>query len=59
MRALMEARYPVYAEADIVVESRDVARDVIASDVVNAIAAHFGYSPGIFTAGASAAQNIP
>lgn len=37
MRKLMEARYPVYAEADIVVESRDVAHEVIVTDVIEAL----------------------
>ena len=38
MRELMEKRYPIYAEADITVESRDVAHDLIVSDVVEALA---------------------
>jgi shikimate kinase len=37
MRELMKQRYPVYAEADITVESRDVPHDVIVSDVVEAL----------------------
>lgn len=37
MRELMKKRYPVYAEADITVESRDVPHDVIVSDVVEAL----------------------
>jgi shikimate kinase len=37
MRELMKTRYPVYAEADITVESRDVPHDVIVSDVVEAL----------------------
>jgi shikimate kinase len=39
MRQLMEARYPVYAEADITVESRDVPHDVIVDEVLAALAA--------------------
>ena len=38
MRKLMEKRYPIYAEADITVESRDVAHDLIVGDVVEALA---------------------
>jgi shikimate kinase len=38
MRRLIEVRYPVYAEADIVVESRDVAHEIIAAEVVEALA---------------------
>jgi shikimate kinase len=38
MRELMEKRYPIYAEADITVESRDVAHDLVVGDVVEALA---------------------
>jgi shikimate kinase len=38
MRKLMQLRYPVYAEADITVESRDVPHDMIVYDVVEALA---------------------
>jgi shikimate kinase len=38
MRDLMQTRYPVYAEADITVESRDLPHDVIVVDVVEALA---------------------
>jgi shikimate kinase len=38
MRELMKKRYPIYAEADITVESRDVSHDVIVADVVEALA---------------------
>lgn len=37
MRELMEKRYPVYAEADITVESREIPHDVIVADVVEAL----------------------
>jgi shikimate kinase len=37
MRKLMDERYPVYATADITVESRDVAHEVIVHDVLNAL----------------------
>lgn len=37
MRSLMTARYPIYAEADITVESRDVAHEVIVTDVIEAL----------------------
>lgn len=37
MRNLMAARYPIYAEADIVVESRDVAHEIIVTDVIAAL----------------------
>lgn len=34
MKKLMDERYPVYAEADIVVQSRDVAHDVIVGEII-------------------------
>lgn len=37
MRDLMEKRYPVYAEADITVESRDVPHDVIVNEIIAAL----------------------
>jgi shikimate kinase len=38
MRALMEIRHPVYALADITVQSRDVAHDVIVGEILAALA---------------------
>jgi shikimate kinase len=38
MRDLIEARYPVYSQADITVESRDVPHGSIVSDVIRALA---------------------
>lgn len=38
MRGLMDARYPVYAEADLVVESRDVPHEVIVDEIVGMLA---------------------
>jgi len=37
MRMLMAERYPVYAEADVTVESRDVPHDVIVDEVLAAL----------------------
>jgi shikimate kinase len=37
MRELMEKRYPIYAEADITVESRDVPHELIVADTVEAL----------------------
>ena len=34
MRQLMDARYPVYAEADITVESRDLPHEVIVGEII-------------------------
>ncbi|MEZ2131691.1 MULTISPECIES: shikimate kinase [unclassified Sinorhizobium] len=36
---LMKARYPIYAEADLTISSRDVRKEVIVSEVLAAIAA--------------------
>jgi shikimate kinase len=41
MRRLIDERYPVYREADIIVESRDVPHDIMVSDVIRAIANHY------------------
>jgi shikimate kinase len=48
MKELMEARYPIFATADIVVESRDVPHDVIVEEIIETLAAspHLATSPG-------------
>jgi shikimate kinase len=38
MRTLMEVRYPVYATADITVESRDLPHDAIIGEIIEALA---------------------
>lgn len=40
MRDLMQARYPVYAEADLTVESRDIPHDSIVGEIILALARH-------------------
>jgi len=40
MRALVETRYPIYATADVTVESRDLPHDAMVSEIVEALAAH-------------------
>lgn len=37
MRDLIAKRYPIYADADIIVESRDVPHDVIVNEVIAAL----------------------
>lgn len=37
MRRLMEERYPVYANADVTVESRDVVHETIVAEIVEAL----------------------
>jgi shikimate kinase len=39
MRRLMETRYPVYATADITVESRDLPHDTIVGEIIEVLAA--------------------
>jgi shikimate kinase len=40
MRSLVETRYPIYAMADITVESRDLPHDVMVLEIIEALAAH-------------------
>jgi shikimate kinase len=42
MKKLMTERYPIYEEADVIVESRDVPHDVIVGAVIDALAAKLG-----------------
>jgi shikimate kinase len=46
MRALMAERYPIYAEADLVVDSSDVPHDVIVGAAIEALAAKLGCAEG-------------
>jgi shikimate kinase len=39
LQRLMEARYPMYAEADVTVVSRDVPQDQVATEVIEALIA--------------------
>jgi len=40
MRALMDQRYPIYAEADIAIDSREVMHEVIVDEIVAALNQH-------------------
>lgn len=40
MQSLMEQRYPIYAQADIEIMSRDDKKEVIAAEMIDALAAH-------------------
>jgi shikimate kinase len=42
MRRLIKARYPVYAQADIVVDSRNVSHRAVVCDVASALARQLG-----------------
>lgn len=37
MRDLMAERYPVYGEADVTIESRDVSHEVVVKDIIGAL----------------------
>lgn len=45
LQRLMDERYPVYALADVTIESRDVSHEVIVDETIEAVLAHFGISP--------------
>lgn len=40
LQKLIDDRYPIYAEADVTVVSRDVPQDVVAGDIINAVLSH-------------------
>jgi shikimate kinase len=40
LRGLIDRRYPIYAEADVTIVSRDVPQDQVASDVIDALIAY-------------------
>ena len=40
LEKLVEDRYPIYAEADVTVLSRDVPQDSVAADVISALLHH-------------------
>jgi shikimate kinase len=44
LQGLAEARYPLYAQADIVVETGDAAHHVTVEQVINALSAYFAES---------------
>jgi shikimate kinase len=45
LKQLIAARYPVYAEADLTIESRDVLHDVIVEEIVATLHRHFDVAP--------------
>ena len=40
MRQLMEARYPIYATADVTVESRDLPHETVVGEIIDALVNH-------------------
>jgi shikimate kinase len=45
LRRLIDERYPVYAEADLTVESRDVPHDTIVDEIVTGLRSHARLAP--------------
>jgi shikimate kinase len=45
LQALIEERYPIYAEADLTVHSREVPHETIVEEIISALADKFGLSP--------------
>ncbi len=46
MRQLIDERYPVYAEAAITIDSRDLSHNVIVNDLLQALVDHFSLPQG-------------
>lgn len=42
LRNLIDARYPIYAEADVTIVSKDVPQDVVANDIIDALVEFLG-----------------
>lgn len=55
MRKLMEARYPVYADADITVESRDEPHDTLVNEIIDRLRARFVKEEAARSSGAETA----
>ena len=55
MRKLMEARYPVYAEADITVESRDEPHDALVNEIIDRLRTRFAKEAAARLSGAETA----
>jgi shikimate kinase len=45
LRDLLTTRQPIYAQADITVQSRDVPHDAIVTEIIEALTAFLGASP--------------
>jgi len=42
LKRLIDARYPIYALAELTIQSRDVAHDVIVDEIITALSGHLG-----------------
>ncbi len=47
MKSLMDQRYPVYALADLTIDSHDTAHEVIVAEIVTQLAARADLAPGV------------
>lgn len=47
MRRLMDERYPVYSEADIAIESRDVPHEAIVDEIIAALGRRLAAAPAV------------
>jgi shikimate kinase len=56
IRQLMDERYPVYAEADVTVVSREVSHEIIVNEIVSELARVLGVAPA---ASATIAEAAP
>ena len=45
LRGLLTTRQPIYAQADITVQSRDVPHDAIVTEIIEALTAFLSGSP--------------
>ena len=53
LRQLMDERYPIYAESDVIVESRDVPHETIVDEIIE------GLHRSIASGGSSASESAP
>jgi shikimate kinase len=58
LRRLMDERYPIYAQAEVTVQSREVPHDKIVDEIVNALAGRIGLVGGALDACAQD-QQVP
>jgi shikimate kinase len=53
LRRLIDERYPIYAEADLTVDSRDVPHDTIVDEIIAGLRERLGVKPACEAGGAS------
>jgi shikimate kinase len=50
LKKLMDERYPIYALADLTLQSREIPHDKIVDEIIDALAAHWQSAPSDRTA---------